>query len=72
MSRTRLIVRRVRPTPRVAAALDAVFSYHAVMTDRDGALLEVEANHRRHAIVEHTICDLMIRLPGTRVAPSSP
>jgi hypothetical protein len=54
----RLIVRRVRPTPGSQLALDVVFSYHAVLTDRTGPLLQVEADHRRHAIVEHTICDL--------------
>jgi hypothetical protein len=54
----RLIVRRVRPTPGSQLALDVVFSYHAILTDRTGPMLEVEADHRRHAIVEHTICDL--------------
>jgi hypothetical protein len=54
----RLLVRRVRPTPGSQLALDVVFSYHAILTDRTGPLLEVEADHRRHAIVEHTICDL--------------
>ena len=54
----RLIVRRVRPTPGSQLALDVAFSYHAFLTDRTGPLLEVEADHRRHAIVEHTICDL--------------
>jgi hypothetical protein len=54
----RLIVRRVRPTPGSQLALDVVFSYHAILTNRPGPLLEVEADHRRHAIVEHTIRDL--------------
>jgi hypothetical protein len=54
----RLIVRRVRPTPGSQLALDVVFSYHAILTDRDGPMLDVEADHRRHAIVEHTIADL--------------
>jgi hypothetical protein len=54
----RLIVRRVRPTPGSQLSLDVVFSYHAILTDRDGPLLTVEADHRRHAIVEHTIADL--------------
>jgi len=57
-TRCRLIVRRVRPTPGSQLALDVVFSYHAILTDRDGPLLAVEADHRQHAIVEHTICDL--------------
>ena len=34
------------------------YSYHAFITDRTGALLEVEADHRRHAEVEATIRDL--------------
>jgi hypothetical protein len=54
----RLIVRRVRPTPGSQLALDVVFSYHAILTNRDGPMLQVEADHRRHAIVEHTIRDL--------------
>jgi hypothetical protein len=54
----RLIVRRVRPTPGSQLALDVVFSYHPIFTDRDGSLLELEADHRRHAVVEHPICDL--------------
>jgi hypothetical protein len=54
----RLIVRRVRPTPGSQLALDVVFSYHPILTDRDGSLLAVEADHRRHAVVEHPISDL--------------
>jgi hypothetical protein len=54
----RLIVRRVRPTPGSQLAMDVVFDYHAILTDRPGDLLEVEADHRRHAVVEHTIDDL--------------
>jgi hypothetical protein len=54
----RLVVRRVRPTPGSQLALDVVFDYHAFITDRPGDLLEVEADHRAHAIVEHVIADL--------------
>ena len=50
-TKCRLIVRRVRPTPGSQLALDVVFSYHAIITDRTGPLLAVEADHRRHAIV---------------------
>jgi hypothetical protein len=72
----RLIVRRVRPTPGSQLALDVVFSYHAVVTDRDGPLLAVEADHRRHAIVEHTIADLkhhagLAHLPSGRFAANA-
>ena len=45
----RLIVRRVKPTPGSQLALFAKYSYHGFITDRDGELLELEADHRRHA-----------------------
>jgi Transposase DDE domain group 1 len=54
----RLIVRRVRPTPGTQLALFVEFSYHAFVTDRSGAMLELEADHRRHAEIENTIRDL--------------
>jgi hypothetical protein len=54
----RLIVRRVRPTPGSQLALFAEFSYHAFITDRAGAMLDLEADHRRHAEIENTIRDL--------------
>jgi hypothetical protein len=54
----RLVVRRVRPTPGSQLALFTTWSYHAVVTDRPGELLEVEADHRRHAVVEQTIAEL--------------
>ena len=54
----RLIVRRVRPTPGSQLALDVVFDYHAIFTDRDGDMLELEADHRHHAVVELAIRDL--------------
>jgi hypothetical protein len=72
----RLIVRRVRPTPGSQLALDVVFDYHAILTDRDGPLLAVEADHRRHAVVEHTIADLkghagLAHLPSGRFAANA-
>jgi hypothetical protein len=54
----RLIVRRVRPTPGSQLALDVVFDYHALVTDRPGSTLTVEADHRAHAKVELVIRDL--------------
>ena len=51
-------MRRLRPTPGSQLALLVEFSYHAFITDRPGAMLEVEADHRRHADVENTIRDL--------------
>ena len=40
----RLIVRRVKPTPGSQLALLANYSYHAFITDRDGEMLELEAD----------------------------
>ncbi len=54
----RLIVRRVKPTPRSQLALLVNYSYHGFITDCDGQTLELEAGHRRHAEVENAIRDL--------------
>ena len=55
----RLIVRRVQPTPGSQLHLDGVlYTYHAFITDREGPTLELEADHRRHAVVENAIRDL--------------
>ena len=54
----RLIVRRVKPTPGSQLALFATYSYHGFITDRDGEMLELEADHRRHAEIENAIRDL--------------
>ena len=54
----RLVVRRVRPTPGSQLALLAAYSYHAFITDREGEMLALEADHRRHAEVENAIRDL--------------
>lgn len=54
----RLIVRRVRPTPGSQLALLVEWSHHAFVTDREGATIELEADHRRHAEVENTVRDL--------------
>ncbi len=48
----RLIVRRVKPTPGSQLALFTAYDYHGFITDRQGATLELEADHRRHAVVE--------------------
>ena len=53
----RLIVRRVKPTPGSQLALFATYSYHGCITDRDGEVLELEADHRRHAEIENAIRD---------------
>jgi hypothetical protein len=72
----RLLVRRVRPTPRSQLAMNVVFDHHAILTDRDGELLAVEADHRRHAVVEHVIDDLkhhagLAHLPSGRFAANA-
>jgi hypothetical protein len=56
--KTRLIVRRVRPTPGSQLALFVTWSYHAFITNRTGTVAALEADHRRHAVVENTIRDL--------------
>ena len=69
----RLIVRRVQPTPGSQLALFATYSYHGFITDRDGEMLELEADHRRHAEIENAIRDLkygvgLNHLPSGRFA----
>ena len=69
----RLIVRRVKPTPGSQLALFASYSYHAFITDREGDVLELEADHRRHAEIENAIRDLkygvgLNHLPSGRFA----
>jgi hypothetical protein len=54
----RLIVRRVKPTPGTQLALLTTYEYHAFITDRVGATLALEADHRRHAEIELVIRDL--------------
>ena len=64
----RLVVRRVRPTPGSQLALFTAWDYHAFVTDRDLPLAEVEADHRRHAVVEQTIAEL--KSAGLKHMPS--
>jgi hypothetical protein len=54
----RLVVRRVKPTPGSQLALLVDWSFHAFVTDRDGETIALEADHRRHAVVEDAIRDL--------------
>ena len=72
----RLIVRRVKPTPGSQLALFATYSYHGFVTDRDGEMLELEADHRRHAEIENAIRDLkygvgLNHLPSGRFAANA-
>ena len=69
----RLIVRRVKPTPGSQLALLTLYDYHALITDREGETLELEADHRRHAEIENAIRDLkygmgLNHLPSGRFA----
>ncbi len=70
-----MIVRRVRPTPGSQLALDVVFDHHALVTDRPGPTLEIEADHRAHARVELVIRDLkdqaLAHLPSGRFAANA-
>jgi hypothetical protein len=53
----RLIVRRTKlnePQP----ALFPTYRYHAFITDRDGDCVMLDADHRRHAVIELAIRDL--------------
>ena len=72
----RLIVRRVKPTPGSQLALFVDYSYHAFVTDRDGDTIWLEADHRRHAVVEDAIRDLkygvgLNHLPSGRFAANA-
>jgi hypothetical protein len=72
----RLIVRRVKPTPGSQLALFATWDYHAFITDREGDTVALEADHRRHAVVEDVIRDLkygvgLNHLPSGRFAANA-
>jgi hypothetical protein len=67
----RLIVRRVRPTPGSQLALLTLYDYHAFITDREGEMLTLEADHRRHAEIENAIRDLKYGM-GLNHLPSGP
>ncbi len=60
----------VCPTPGSQLALFTTWDYHAFVTDRDLPLAEVEADHRRHAVVEQNIAELksagLAHLPSGR------
>ncbi len=75
-SAVRLIARRVQPTPGSQLALFATYSYHAFITDRAGEMMELEADHRRHAEIENAIRDLkygvgLNHLPSGRFAANA-
>jgi hypothetical protein len=53
----RLVIRRTRLTG-AQATLWPDWRYHAFVTDRDGGAVALDADHRRHAVVELAIRDL--------------
>ena len=67
----RLIVRRVTPTPGSQLALFVDYSYHAFITNRAGEMMELEADHRRHAEIENAIRDLKYGV-GLNPSPLGP
>jgi len=77
----RLIVRRVHDanpehvTTNAQGELFAAWRYHAVFTDSPLPMLEAEADHRRHAIIEQVIADLksgpLAHLPSGNFAANS-
>ena len=66
----RLIVQRVKPAPGSQLALFATYSYHGFITGREGELLELEADHRRHAGIENAIRNLKYGGVGLNHLPS--
>jgi hypothetical protein len=74
----RLIVRRVKLLPPAGAdqpALVEGYRYHAVFTDSPLTMLQAEACHRGHAIIEQVIADLkagpLAHLPSGRFAANA-
>src|SRR4029450_1163428 len=71
----RLVVRRVRHLSE-QAQLFPTWRYHAFVTDRVGTTIELDADHRRHAICELAIRDLkagagLAHLPSGRFAANA-
>jgi hypothetical protein len=74
----RLLVRRVKLLPPAGAdqlALVEGYRYHAVFTDSPLTMLQAEACHRGHAIIEQVIADLkngpLAHLPSGRFAANA-
>ena len=62
----RLIVRRVKPNPGRQLALFATYDYHAYITNREGDMIELEADRRRHPVVADVVRDLKCGVSTTR------
>lgn len=56
--RLRLIVRRTTPAPGSQLAAIADYQYHPFVTDREGAMLELERDRSRHAEIKGGVKDL--------------
>jgi hypothetical protein len=76
----RLIVRRVKrlnpeSVPAGQGELFDAYRYHAVFTDSPQPMLQAEASHRQHAVVEQVIADLkggpLAHLPSGKFAANS-
>ena len=70
-----LIVRRVKPTPGSQLALFAKYSYHGFITDRDGELLELEADQsppRRDRVRDLKYGVGLNQLPRAASPPTAP
>jgi len=76
----RLIVRRVKrlnpkSAPTGQGELFSVWRHHAVFTDSHESMLDAEATHRDHAIVEQTFSDLkagpLAHMPSASFAANS-
>jgi len=74
---TRLIVRRVQPRSGHQLELPGLdYRYQAFITDRQGDLVYLEAEHRQHAVIENTIRQLkydlgLNHLPSGRFAANA-
>jgi len=53
----RLIVRRTRHTPSDQQSLWTHWEYHSFITNRNGTAVALDADHRKHAVVELAIRD---------------
>jgi hypothetical protein len=53
----RLVVRRTRPTPGDQTEMLPNWEYHSFITNREGTVVFLDADHRKHAVVELAIRD---------------
>ncbi|RKZ99536.1 MAG: IS1380 family transposase [Gammaproteobacteria bacterium] len=53
----RLVVRRTRPTPTNQTEMWPDWEYHSFITNREGNVVFLDADHRKHAVVELAIRD---------------